>query len=231
MNASDANSPMGHVRGKLAEARRRVLELEEEIARLERRGQLELPATPVTSRIPQSPAEKVALFLDLFGTRRSVFPKRWENTKTGKSGYAPACDNEWRAGVCRNPQIKCTECPHQKFPPLDNRAVEAHLRGSQTLGVYAITADNSCRFLAADFEGDGGKENISAYREAGSRAGVTVALERSRSGRGGHAWIFFGKPVPASLARKLGAILLANPPQFALVRDHESYRHLLCGDA
>ena len=151
----------------------------------------------------------MALFLDLFGTRRSVFPKRWENAKTGKSGYAPACDNEWRPGVCRKPQIKCTECPHQKFPPLDDHAVEAHLRGIHALGVYAITDDNSCRFLAADFDGDGWKENIAAYREAGSRAGVMVALERSRSGRGGHAWIFFSEPVPASLARKLGVILLA----------------------
>src|SRR2546421_188973 len=98
MKASDANSLLDQVRGKLAEARLRVLELEEEVAQLGRRGQLELPAAPVTSRIPQSPAEKVALFLDLFATRRSVFPKRWENAKTRKSGYAPACDNEWRPG-------------------------------------------------------------------------------------------------------------------------------------
>lgn len=104
MKASDANSPLDEVRGKLAEARLQVLKLEEEIARLERRGQLELPAAPAASRPPQSPAEKVALFLDLFGTRRSVFPKRWENAKTGKSGYAPACDNEWRPGVCSKPQ-------------------------------------------------------------------------------------------------------------------------------
>lgn len=209
MNASAANPPLDELRVKLAEVRSQALKLEEEIAQLEKRGQLELPSASAVQKTPQSPAEKVALFLDLFGTRRSVFPKRWENAKTGKSGYAPACDNEWRPGICRKPQIKCTECPHQKFPPLDDRAIEAHLRGLHTLGVYAIKDDNSCRFLAADFDGDGWKENIFAYREAGSRAGVTIALERSRSGRGGHAWIFFSEPVPASLARKLGVILLA----------------------
>ena len=192
MKATDANSLLTELRGKLAEARLQALTLEEEIARLEKRGQLELPSTPAVRKTPQSPAEKVTLFLDLFGTRRSVFPKRWKNAKTGKSGYAPACDNEWRPGICRKPQIKCTECPHQKFPPLDDHAVEAHLRGIHTLGVYAITDDNSCRFLAADFDGDGWKENISAYREAGSRAGVTIALERSRSGRGGQEARAFG---------------------------------------
>ena len=209
MNASAANPPLDELRVKLAEVRSQTLKLEDEISRLEKRGQLELPSAPSVQKTPQSPEEKVALFLDLFGTRRSVFPKRWENAKTGKSGYAPACDNEWRPGVCRKPQIKCTECPHQKFPPLDDHAVELHLRGIHTLGVYAITEDNSCRFLAADFDGDGWKENIAAYREAGSRAGVMVAMERSRSGRGGHAWIFFSEPMPASLARKLGVILLA----------------------
>lgn len=209
MEASDANSPLNQLRGKLAEVRLQALKLEEDIARLERTGQLELPAAPSANGIPQTPAEKIELFLDLFGTRRSVFPKRWENAKTGKSGYAPACDNEWRPGVCRKPQIKCTECPHQKFPRLDERAIEAHLRGIHTLGVYAITDDSTCRFLAADFDGDGWKENISAYREAGAKAGVIVALERSRSGKGGHAWIFFSEPVSASMARKLGVILLA----------------------
>lgn len=209
MSSSAANPTLGELRGKLAQVRAQAASLEAEIVRLEKLGQLELPATPAEQKSPQSPAEKVALFLDLFGTRRSVYPKRWENAKTGKSGYAPACDNEWRAGLCRKPQIKCTECPYQKFPSLDARAIEAHLRGVHTLGVYAIAENNACRFLAADFDSDGWKDNISAYREAGSSAGVTIALERSRSGCGGHAWIFFSEPVAASLARKLGVLLLA----------------------
>ena len=85
MKASDANSPLDELRAKLAEVCSQASKLEEEIARLEKRGQMELPSAPVVQKTPQSPAEKVALFLDLFGTRRSVFPKRWENAKTGKS--------------------------------------------------------------------------------------------------------------------------------------------------
>ena len=117
MNASGAKPSLDELRAKLVTVRSQASSLEEEIARLEQQGQMDLPSTPAIRKTPQSHAEKVALFLDLFGTRRSVFPKRWENARTGKSGYAPACDNEWRPGICRKPQIKCTECPHQKFPP------------------------------------------------------------------------------------------------------------------
>jgi len=129
--------------------------------------------------------------------------------KNKRSGYAPACDNEWRAGICRKPQVKCTDCPHQKFPLLNELAIEMHLRGQHALGVYAITEDHTCRFLAADFDGDGWKDNIAAYVEAGARTGVSIAVERSRSGNGAHAWIFFGELIPAVVARKLGEILLA----------------------
>ncbi len=147
--------------------------------------------------------------MELFGARRSVFPQRWENAKTGKSGYSPVCDNEWRPGICRKPQVKCAECPHQKFPPLNERAIESHLRGERTLGVYAIGSDDSCRFLAADFDGEGWREDVLAYQEAAKRMGIGVAIERSRSGNGAHAWIFFSESAPAAVARKLGLILIA----------------------
>jgi hypothetical protein len=141
--------------------------------------------------------------------RRSVYPKRWENEKSGESGYSPACENEWRPNVCYKPKVKCTECPHQRFPPLDERAAEAHLRGTHTLAVYAIGSDDTCRFLAADFDGEGWWDDVLAYREAAERVGVAVAIERSRSGIGAHAWIFFAEPVQAATARKLGTILVA----------------------
>lgn len=107
--------------------------------------------------------EKIALFLELFGARKSVYPKLWENAKTGKKGYSPACNNEWKPGICRKPQIKCTECCHQRFPPLDERAIEAHLRGTHTIGVYALRENDACVFVAADFDGDGWRDDIVAY--------------------------------------------------------------------
>jgi len=198
------------VRERLNALKAEELNLEEELRILEfgsRQARLSFSAS--SSAMPLLPAQKIALFLDLFGARRSVYPKFWENPKTAKRGYAPACHNEWRPGVCRKPQIKCTDCPHQKFPPLDEIAVEAHLRGTHTIGTYAIREDDSCIFIAADFDGDGWQDDAQAYSRAGSHAGVSVFLERSRSGAGAHAWIFFSEPVPAILARRLGTILLA----------------------
>lgn len=86
MNASGAKPSLDELRAKLVTVRSQASSLEEEIARLEQQGQMDLPSTPAIQKTPQSPAEKVALFLDLFGKRRSVFPKRWENARTGKSG-------------------------------------------------------------------------------------------------------------------------------------------------
>ena len=198
---------------RLAELTAEVSRTEDELASLECDGRLVLRAVPSSAKIPRTPAEKITLFLDLFGTRRSVYPKRWESTKTGKSGYSPACNNDSFAnrlsGICQKPKVKCSECCHQSFPPLDERAVESHLRGEQTFGVYAIGTDDTCRFLAADFDGDGWRDDVLAYREAAERVGIAVATERSRSGNGAHAWIFFTETVPATVARRLGTILVA----------------------
>jgi hypothetical protein len=76
-----------------------------------------------------SPAEKVALFRGLFAGRTDIFPARWDNRKTGRSGYSPACANEWAKGVCGKPQIKCGECPHQAFIPVSDEVIDKHLRG------------------------------------------------------------------------------------------------------
>ena len=197
------------VRERLHALKAEELSLEEELRTLESGSRQTALIFSSSSTTPLQPAQKVALFLDLFGARRSVYPKFWENPKTAKKGYAPACHNEWRPGICRKPQIKCTDCVHQKFPPLDETAIEAHLRGTHAIGTYAIREDDSCIFLAADFDGDGWQDTAQAYARAAAQTGVFVAVERSRSGSGAHAWIFFSEPVPALLARRLGTILLA----------------------
>lgn len=156
-----------------------------------------------------SPSKKIALFLSLFRCREDVYPKLWENAKDGRKGYAPACRNEWFRGVCEKPRVKCSECFHQAFPPLDESAARDHLTGKHTIGTYAIRQDNSCVFLAADFDGSGWREDILAYRDAALGLGITVALEKSRSGNGGHAWIFFSEPVPALAARRMGTLIVA----------------------
>lgn len=172
-------------------------------------------AGPVTAA--STPAAKIALFARLFRGRQDVFPVRWENTKTGKAGYAPACANEWVRGVCDKPQVKCGECPNQAFIPVSNDVLANHLRGADrtqksrpnyVVGVYPLLPDNSCSFLAADFDDEQWSADALAFVETCRRYGISAALERSRSGTGGHVWIFFDEPVPAREARQLGALLL-----------------------
>ena len=139
---------------------------------------------------PLRPEEKVALFLKLFRCRSDVFPKRWENPKTGKQGYAPVCANEWVKPICQKPKIKCTACTFQKFLPLDEATANAHLLG-KTIGTYAIREDDTCTFLAADFDKAAWSKDVLAYQKTARELGIDVAIERSRSGNGAHGWIFF----------------------------------------
>src|SRR5207253_464618 len=74
-------------------------------------------------------AAKIALFRSLFRGREDVFPRRWENPKTGKAGYAPVCRNEWVRGICGKPQVKCGECPNQAFIPVGDDILRSHLAG------------------------------------------------------------------------------------------------------
>ena len=204
----------------------RIKEIEAELHDLEARRQgliaemreirsaEESPELPLGKGTPGTNEEKIDLFLSLFGARRSVYPKLWINLKKGSKGYSPACGNEWVHGLCEKPRVKCSDCPNQNFPTLDHSAVHSHLTGRHTIGTYAIREDDSCIFLAADFDGDGWMQDIEAYRRAAEQMGISVAIERSRSGNGGHAWIFFARPVPAVLARRLGTLIVARASSF-----------------
>ena len=206
------------LRAQLAALEEQCLALKRRIERLVR------PAAPPST--PISPAEvtaaspsaqKVVLFRKLFSGRTDVFPVRWENSGTGRSGYAPACRNEWVRGVCDKPRVKCGECPNQAFIPVSDDIIASHLRGKAAAGrvnapyvcgVYPLLADDTCWFLAVDFDGEEWSADALAFFETCRINGVPAAIERSRSGEGGHVWIFFSQPVPAREARTLGASLL-----------------------
>lgn len=172
---------------------------------------------------PESNEEKTDLFLKLFRGRKNVYPKRWENNKTGKSGYSPVCENEWVKPICQKPKIKCGDCSHQKFMPLNEVAVGAHLRGGATIGTYAIREDDTCIFLACDFDESSWQSDLLAFSQTAQLLGIDVAMERSRSGKGGHAWIFFAEPVPARLARSLGTLIIAKCSERNIRLSLESY--------
>ncbi len=71
-------------------------------------------------------AAKIALFRSLFRGREDVYPRRFESRTTGKSGYAPACANEWVRGICEKPRIKCAVCPHLRFLPVWGDVIVLH---------------------------------------------------------------------------------------------------------
>jgi superfamily II DNA or RNA helicase len=175
--------------------------------------------------------EKIALFRRLFAARPDVFALRWENRKDGRSGYAPACHNEWVAGVCGKPKIKCSACPNQAFIAFGDDIIERHLRGTiaskgstqYAVGVYPLLSDNRCSFLAADFDGESWTDDARAYLEACRAQNVPAALERSRSGGGGHVWIFFAEPIAAAEARRLGAALMTEAMERRPEIGFESY--------
>ena len=173
------------------------------------------PVQLVGTSMASSTTEKITLFRSLFRGRDDVFPRRWENVKSAKSGYAPACNNEWVPRICAKPRVKCSDCPNQAFTPFDDAVVRAHLLGRApkgtadfTAGVYALLPDERCWFLAADFDKKCWQQDVAAFRDAARSHDIPVAIERSRSGNGAHAWIFFAEPVPAADARRLGALLV-----------------------
>jgi len=153
--------------------------------------------------------EKVLLFRSVFRGRTDVYPARRENKSSGKSGYAPACANEWVRGVCEKPRIKCGDCAKQAFIAVSDRVVERHLRGDIVAGIYPLVPGNTCYFVAVDFDGEGWIEDSRAFRHACSEHHVPVSIERSRSGAGAHAWIFFAEALMASQARQLATGLMS----------------------
>jgi superfamily II DNA or RNA helicase len=167
------------------------------------------PVVEPQAAMAMSTDEKVALFRRLFRGRTDVYPVRWES-KTGKTGYSPACANKWRAGVCEKPRIKCSDCGHRQLVPLAEQTIYDHLAGRHTIGVYPLLADDGCNFLAVDFDEADWRSDAQAFIRSCRELGVPAALEISRSGNGAHAWVFFSSKVAARDARRLGSALISH---------------------
>ena len=217
---SETTDEIARIRRRLAALDAERLALGRELETLEQSPIPESHATrrtafadaPVTRN--SSSAEKIDLFRRLFAGRPDVVPVRWENRKTGGSGYSPACMNEWAKGICGKPKVRCGECPHQAFIPPSEEIIERHLRGGDVrsgdfvAGVYPLLEDETCWLLAADFDKDNWADDARALLGTCHAKGIAATLERSRSGNGGHVWIFFSEPVPAKTARQMGSALI-----------------------
>ena len=216
----DTSAEIARIRRRLADLNAERAVLEHELETLEKKPlsdgriaeQLSFADASVTNNSPS--IDKIGLFRRLFAGRPDVFPVRWENRKAGRSGYSPACSNEWAKGICGKPKIKCGECPHQAFiaPPED--IIEKHLRGGSArsgdfvAGVHPLLQDETCWFLAADFDKDSWVDDARALLDTCHTRGIAAALERSRSGNGGHVWIFFSEPIPTRTAGQMGSALI-----------------------
>ena len=191
---------------ELAGLRDRLAQLTSENARLLR--MLEL--TPAQARPPgpaqtgifdgppgmvdaaSSPETKIAFFASMFAARSDIYAVRWENARTGRSGWMPAVRGGWRKGVAHDSR--------EYLPPTAD-ILASHLTGDIDLGLYPLLDGDRCWWLAADFDGSAAMLDALSYLKAARAVGAPVALEVSRSGQGAHAWLFFTSPVAAATAR------------------------------
>ena len=169
--------------------------------------------------------EMATHFFSMFWGREDVYAKRGKN-----GGYFPQCDNRWDARLCpkqRGEKVFCDECENTKWTRLDVKKIIAHLLGykedgSDVIGVYPLLPNGMCRFIVFDFDNhEKGAEatdfantdnewhkEVDALRKMCEINGIRPLVERSRSGKGAHVWIFFKKAIPASVARNFGFLLL-----------------------
>ena len=192
-----------------------------------------MPPTNPPAHAALSADDKIALFRRLFRGRVDVYLVRWESKTFGKSGYSPACandkfaskatlnsdaarvarakngQNEWPPGICEKPRIKCVDCSNRLFMPLTDAVIHAHLTGGHIVGVYPLLADETCHFLAVDFDDAEWREDALAFARSCRELGVPMALEVSRSGNGAHVWMFFASATLARDARRLGTAIIS----------------------
>lgn len=160
-----------------------------------------------------TPQQKIELFKSLLCGRADVYAKRYYNTKTDKSGYVPACSNEWVKFVCDKKKYTCSKCPNRSFIEMNDRVIYNHLKGDDefcrdVVGLYPMLSDETTKFLAIDFDEESWQDDVTAVRKICREYNIPVSVERSRSGNGAHMWFFFEEAVPASTARKFGSGLL-----------------------
>ena len=128
-------------------------------------------------------------------------------------------------------------CKHRAFIPVTPDVIECHLRGEDRVrpngrggpfvaDIYPLLFDDTCSFLAVDFGDESWIEDAQAFIATCREVDVPTALERSRSGNGGHVWLFFSEPVAASEARHLGTLLLTRTMNWRSEIGFKSYDRL-----
>ena len=170
----------------------------------------------------------VQIFYKYFWGRKDVYAKRY-TSKAGNTGYSTQCDNKWKPGCAlgKPSHHGCDKCEIRKWKELDIDTVKEHLLGASprcddVIGVYPLFSNGTCRFIVFDFdnhamgaekvdfanEDNQWKQEVDILRSVCEQNNIKPLVERSRSGRGAHIWIFFKEPMDASLARRFGNALI-----------------------
>lgn len=180
--------------------------------------------------------------------RKDVYDLRYTNPKTGKNGYYTQCFNRWDRGchIQKKDGVRCKDCELRAYKPVTLPLIKAHMNGTDPNGndvvaIYPMLENNLCQLLVFDFDNhakgaeqedyanidDGWKEKINALRHICKNLDVDAAVERSRSGRGAHLWIFFKEMVPARLARRFGFALLEKGAESVNLKSFKYYDRMI----
>jgi len=214
---SDARERMEKLEKELAQARAALESLETEehhckqVLAAEARSNLRDFSTAQNITAKSSLRDKLELFTLRFAGRSDTYATRWVSKKTNKAGWSPAV----KGGFYTDKK------PDTDLLPINPYVLEQHLRGSDEgskeyhVGIYPLTTDNQCKFLACDFDGQSWKTDAAAFSQACSEVGISNLAEISRSGAGAHVWIFFDTWISASTAREAGSALLRKAMQMS----------------
>ena len=194
--------------------------------------------------------DKVAndFFMMFCRGRKDVYDLRYTNPKTGKTGYYTQCFNRWNQGchIQKRDGIRCKACELRAYKPITISVIKSHLKGANPNGndvvaIYPMLENNLCQLLVFDFDNhakgaeqndhanvdDSWKDEINALRRICKNLGVDAVVERSRSGQGGHLWIFFKEMVPARLARRFGYALLEKGAESVNLKSFRYYDRMI----
>ena len=168
---------------------------------------------------------QITLFKSLFHCREDVFALRWEKEK--KSGYMPAYSfDPYRYRVHKMNGGTFQNYPDKSYLPLTDNQILKHLNGEQLMGIYPLLKDNTSWFIAADFDEEKWAEECKLFIKYCNEKGIPAYLERSRSGKGGHIWIFFEQSYPSVRSRKIIISLLQQSGIFSVFDKGSSFDRL-----
>lgn len=170
-------------------------------------------------------SNQIQLFKSVFKGREDVFAVRWEKEK--KSGYMPAYiydpymyrAHKMKGGTFQNYNDKT-------YLKLTDQEIAKHLNGEQLIGIYPLLQDNTSNFIVADFDEANWIDDANKFLKACGEKNIPAYLERSRSGNGGHVWIFFGQPYPAIRSRKIFISILERSGAFSVFDKSSSFDRL-----